>query len=61
MLWGLFPHKLRIVKIIDFLKIRMMNIELFREYCLLKKASTESFPFDEDTLVFKVAGKYLHS
>lgn len=34
-----------------------MNIELFREYCLNKKASTESFPFDQDTLVFKVAGK----
>jgi predicted DNA-binding protein (MmcQ/YjbR family) len=34
-----------------------MNIELFREYCLSKKATTESFPFDQDTLVFKVAGK----
>ena len=34
-----------------------MNIELFREYCLNKKATTESFPFDQDTLVFKVAGK----
>ena len=34
-----------------------MNIELFREYCLKKKATTESFPFDHDTLVFKVAGK----
>jgi predicted DNA-binding protein (MmcQ/YjbR family) len=34
-----------------------MNIELFREYCLSKKASTESFPFDQDTLVFKVANK----
>jgi len=34
-----------------------MNIEDLREYCLRKKATTESFPFDEDTLVFKVAGK----
>lgn len=34
-----------------------MNIEQIREYCLSKKAVTESFPFDEDTLVFKVAGK----
>jgi len=34
-----------------------MNIELFREYCISKKASSESFPFGEDTLVFKVAGK----
>nr|WP_319399974.1 MmcQ/YjbR family DNA-binding protein [uncultured Carboxylicivirga sp.] len=34
-----------------------MNIEEFREYCLKKKAVTEDFPFDETTLVFKVAGK----
>jgi predicted DNA-binding protein (MmcQ/YjbR family) len=34
-----------------------MNIESFREYCLSKPATSESFPFDENTLVFKVAGK----
>ncbi len=34
-----------------------MNIEEFRMYCLGKKAVTESFPFDETTLVFKVMGK----
>lgn len=34
-----------------------MNIEEFREYCLNKKGVTESFPFDETTLVFKVMGK----
>lgn len=34
-----------------------MNIEELRAYCLAKKAATESFPFDEDTLVFKVANK----
>jgi predicted DNA-binding protein (MmcQ/YjbR family) len=34
-----------------------MNIEELRNYCLSKKAVTESFPFDENTLVFKVAGK----
>jgi predicted DNA-binding protein (MmcQ/YjbR family) len=34
-----------------------MNIEEFREYCLKKKDVTESFPFDESTLVFKVKGK----
>jgi predicted DNA-binding protein (MmcQ/YjbR family) len=34
-----------------------MNIEEFRDYCLSKKFVTESFPFDEQTLVFKVAGK----
>jgi predicted DNA-binding protein (MmcQ/YjbR family) len=34
-----------------------MNIEELREYCLNKKGATEGFPFDETTLVFKVAGK----
>lgn len=34
-----------------------MNLETFYEYCLSKKAVTEHFPFDEDTLVFKVGGK----
>lgn len=34
-----------------------MNIEEFRNYCLSKKYVTESFPFDESTLVFKVAEK----
>lgn len=34
-----------------------MDIEAFRLYCLAKKGVTESFPFDEQTLVFKVMGK----
>lgn len=34
-----------------------MNIEEFRAYCLTKKGVTEEFPFDADTLVFKVMGK----
>ena len=34
-----------------------MNIEKAREYCLAKKGCEESFPFDEETLVFKVMGK----
>jgi len=34
-----------------------MNIEDIREYCISKKGVTENFPFDETTLVFKVAGK----
>jgi predicted DNA-binding protein (MmcQ/YjbR family) len=38
-------------------KKKRMNIEELREYCLAKKGVTESFPFDETTLVFKVAGK----
>lgn len=34
-----------------------MHIEAFRNYCLAKKGVTECFPFDEQTLVFKVMGK----
>ena len=34
-----------------------MNIEKLRAYCLAKKGSSESFPFDETTLVFKVLDK----
>ncbi len=34
-----------------------MYIDEFREYCLAKKEVTEELPFDENTLVFKVAGK----
>lgn len=34
-----------------------MNIQAFYDYCLSKKGVTEHFPFDEDTLVFKVGGK----
>ncbi len=34
-----------------------MNIEQIREYCLSKKEVTESFPFNDTALVFKVANK----
>lgn len=34
-----------------------MNIQQLYEYCLTKVGVTEHFPFDEDTLVFKVGGK----
>lgn len=34
-----------------------MNIEEFRLYCLAKPGTSEDLPFDENTLVFKVAGK----
>lgn len=34
-----------------------MDIETFRDYCLSKKGVTECFPFDENTLVFKVIDK----
>ena len=34
-----------------------MNIETLRSYCLNKFGVTESFPFGNDTLVFKVGNK----
>ncbi len=34
-----------------------MNIEQIRHYCLSKPNVTESCPFGDDTLVFKVFGK----
>jgi predicted DNA-binding protein (MmcQ/YjbR family) len=34
-----------------------MNIEDYRHYCLSKAGVKEEFPFDEQTLVFKVMGK----
>jgi predicted DNA-binding protein (MmcQ/YjbR family) len=34
-----------------------MDLEIIRKYCLEKRNVTESFPFGETTLVFKVGGK----
>jgi len=34
-----------------------MNIEQIQLHCNKKKGVTESFPFDDETLVFKVANK----
>jgi predicted DNA-binding protein (MmcQ/YjbR family) len=34
-----------------------MYIEKIYNYCLTKKGAIEDFPFDQDTLVFKVGGK----
>lgn len=34
-----------------------MNIEELRDYCITKPFVEETFPFDEETLVFKVMGK----
>jgi predicted DNA-binding protein (MmcQ/YjbR family) len=34
-----------------------MDIVSLREYCISKKDVTESFPFGDDTLVFKTGGK----
>ena len=35
----------------------MMNVEALREICISLPHVTESFPFDDTTLVFKVGGK----
>lgn len=34
-----------------------MDIGELCDYCLAKKGTTESFPFDKNTIVFKVMGK----
>jgi len=34
-----------------------MDIQQFYDFCLSRKNVTETFPFDQDTLVFKVGGK----
>jgi predicted DNA-binding protein (MmcQ/YjbR family) len=34
-----------------------MNVESLREYCISKTETTECFPFDDVTLVFKVFDK----
>lgn len=39
------------------IKVKTVNIEEIRTYCLSKRGTTETFPFDADTLVFKVLGK----
>jgi predicted DNA-binding protein (MmcQ/YjbR family) len=34
-----------------------MNLETLHKYCISKKGTTAHFPFDDDTLVFKVGNK----
>ena len=34
-----------------------MNLESFRDYCLGLPGVTEDFPFDADTLAFRIGGK----
>ena len=34
-----------------------MNLESFRKYCFAKLGVTEDFPFGEDTICMRVAGK----
>ncbi len=38
-------------------RIKQMNIEELRAYCISKKAVEECLPFGPETLVFKVMGK----
>ena len=33
------------------------TLDIIRNFCLRQLKATESFPFDQDTLVFKVLGK----
>ncbi len=35
----------------------MLSLETFKKYCLSKNGVTECFPFDDETLVFKVGSK----
>lgn len=37
--------------------MRNLHLDELRDHCLAKPSVTESFPFDQKTLVFKVAGK----
>ncbi len=39
------------------INLDIMNIEQIREHCLKNKGVNEEFPFDEETLAFKVTGK----
>lgn len=34
-----------------------LNIETFRNHCIQKQGVTEEFPFDSETLAYKVGGK----
>lgn len=37
--------------------IKIVEVQEILEYCAQKKAVTETFPFDQETLVLKVGGK----
>ncbi len=42
---------------VSFVKLSPMNFDWVNEYCLSKPATEATFPFDETTCVWKVAGK----
>jgi predicted DNA-binding protein (MmcQ/YjbR family) len=35
----------------------MLSLQMFKNYCTSKNGVTECFPFDDETLVFKVSSK----
>ena len=35
----------------------MLSLDSFKNYCLSKRGATECFPFNDETLVFKVGSK----
>lgn len=39
------------------LRLKQMNLEFVREYCLKKNGVTEDMPFDDEVLVFRIGGK----
>ncbi len=39
------------------MSLRMITLEEIRAHCLTKPKVTEDFPFDQDTLAFRVGGK----
>lgn len=39
------------------ISVDFMNVEELHEYCISLKGASESFPFDDVSLVFKVCGK----
>lgn len=56
MLPGLF-FLLLIYKSTNADKTAAMHIEAIRDFCLTLPATTEDFPFDDRTLVFRIGGK----
>lgn len=38
-------------------RLQLIDLELFRQYCLSKPGATEDMPFGEGVLVFRVGGK----
>ncbi len=52
-----FLTGIKVYDLFNHQKSQFMNIENLREYCISKRNVTESFPFGDDTLVFKTGGR----